>query len=334
MKPIYFKKLYFFASIICAMVFGQATAADLFPADSWGEEIWQLELGTQYVHQSNNLASLYGLAGGSSKLFADSTNSLDAVSELIAPDPEETWGVGGRIGYVFESHKYDIQLRYFGVFSDNDASNSESMLSSGVVFTTRDAHYNLNTAELMFGLYHKLTQRLSARSSYGVVFADIDQKTHANLSSTSISPFATVFKETSNFTGAGPKVRVDAWFDLIEDLTIVGEIGIAALLGNSEINQETMLDGGTPSENHYKNELDQVAIGVDTTLGLRYGYEFENNRAVFNIEAGYKFAAYLNAFQDADIEYSIADGTESLFYDSNADYSFSGPYINIGVDFW
>jgi hypothetical protein len=338
MKHNYFNKFFPFVSILF-LAFSHQALASLFPEDSLGEDIWQLELGTQYVHQSNNLANLYGLTGASGSMInADSTNFLTKISELIAPDPEDVWGVAGRIGYVFESHKYDIQLRYFGVFSENDANNSQSIVGSGPVFTTRDAHYNLNTAELMFGLYHKLTRRLNARSSYGVAFASIDQKSDANLSSSVLSPFATIFNEKSRFVGAGPKVRVDGWFDL-EDLfeysdgfSIVGELGVAALLGNSEIEQSTMLDGGTPTSNHYKNELDQVAIAVDTTLGLKYAYLYEDS--TINVEAGYKFAAYLNAFQDADIEFAIANNTESLFYNSESNYSYSGPYINVGVDFW
>ncbi len=332
MKWISLNKIYLFISILLLFVFRTASA-EIFPEESKGEDIWQLELGSQYVHQSNALASLYGRVVFGSSTNVTSTNFLDQVNELIAPDPEDEWGIAGRLGYVFDSHKYDVQLRYFGVFSDNDVHNQHNTISNGPVVADRYSHANLNTAELMFGIYHQLTRRLDVRTSYGVAFADIDQKSNAMLSSSVISPFATTFNTSTTFVGAGPKVRADAWFGLIDNFWVVGELGIAALLGSSELKQETILGGGNPSSNHFDSQVDQVAVGIDTTLGLKYGYEFKGDM-VLNLEAGYKFAAYLNAFEDEDFEYFIASSTEALFYDSVSNYTYSGPYINVALDFW
>lgn len=320
------------ALFIALFPFSAVSMAGMLPEGSGGEEIWQIEVNTMYVHQTNVIPQLYGLSVTPSTLFSDSTNPLNNLAELIAPDPEERWGVGGRLGYVFDSHKYDIQLRYFGIDTDSDFNGIASINGTSTFPLNQESSYDFNSAELMFGVYYKPVQPIMLRLSYGIAFVDIEQKTSATVSSVLVEGTTDIFHDKSSFYGFGPKFRVDGQLDIVNSFSVVGKVGVSTLFGQSkeQVDLYDTLDGTTIS-NTYNNSQDPVAIGFDTKLGVRYAGAL-GDRVSLNIEAGYQFDAYLNALQKDKVQQTIAAG--ELYYAAEENYTISGPYISLSMDFF
>lgn len=329
-------------ALVGLSIFTGVSSAAMFPQDSKGEDIWQVEGQFIFANQSNNLPQLWTTDienfGNALALPPPSpsfgSNFTDAFNNIVAPDPEERWGYGGRLGYVFSSHKNDIQLRYLGI------NTSEGQ--SGVTFANlsgksnapydNDQSFSFNAAELMFGNYYHPTKRLTLRASYGIAFADIHEDSTTHFDSTQGGQVSqTIIRYKTSFVGAGPKALLDADFGIYPTLSVVGNMGLALLYGESESVNELSTVSASSASIATNSSDNRVSPAVDAKLGFRYGYTATDDFTV-NVEAGYQLAAYLNAMQDDDTSANI-QGALTLFYDQEGDYVYSGPYINIGVDF-
>jgi hypothetical protein len=321
-------------ALISLSLFTTLASASMFPQDSKGEAIWQIEGQGLYANQSNNLPALYGAGGtgGGSSI----SSVAQQFSDIIAQDPEEHWGFGGRIGYVLPSHKYDVQLRYFGInmTGDRNASAFTPPLGNTPYTYDTDENFNFNSAEIMFGNYYKPTKRLMLRASYGIAFADIEQQSTTSLIGIG-DPGNVRTKLENSFVGAGPKVMLDGDFAITRPFSVVGSVGMSLLYGEAEvINHFTQTESGPGNDFDapYENSDNRVAVGFDSKLGFRYAQTM-GERASINLEAGYKLAAYLNAMEDQDIELIVPNGGPFLLSESESNYTYAGPYVNLGVDF-
>lgn len=334
-------------ALITLGFFTTTAFAAMFPEDSEGEDIFQVEAQFLYANQSNNLYQAFGYDVDSNRASLVST---DYFNSIVAPDPEERWGFGGRLGYVFSSHKYDVQLRYFGINTTeaHDGVTTAPSFIVGPASYDNDQNFNFNSAELMFGRYFFPTEQLTVRMSYGIAFADIDQDstTHSSFNSNTLSALINqTFQYANSFTGAGPKIMFDAdySFDGIygfdESFSIVGGVGIGLLYGESENTNNTSitthgLSGPITSEAPYNNSDDRVVPLFDAKLGFLFNDFIHDN---FNIEAGYKLSAYLNAFDGQDVSQTfqnpVGKTPETIMYDQEKNYVYSGPYMNFALDF-
>lgn len=311
--------------------FTTISSAAMFPYDSEGEDIWQVEGQLIFANQSNNLAQFWGADSDGGGTVPN--NLFTVFNDAFVPDPEERWGFGGRLGYVFESHKYDVQLRYLGI---NTSEQENGTIESKIPFDN-DQSFSFNSAELMFGNYYKLSKRLILRASYGVAFADIVQDSTTHFSNTTFSGSTTAYKTKfrTSFVGAGPKVMADGDFRLYDSFSVVGSMGLGLLYGESESNIDINAAGAQNFDAPVSSSNDRVSTLIDGKLGFRYGYTATDDYTV-NVEAGYKLAAYLDAMQDEEVGMSIPSGgvfPTDLYFDQDGNYVYSGPYINVGVDF-
>ncbi len=328
MRSTNIKALLFFLSSFCC----STVIAGMLASESAGKPVWQAEVNTMYVDQSNVLPQISGVTLGPSSILG-SSNPFGKLADLIAPDPNDVWGVGGRLGYVFASHKYDIQLRYFGVNSDMDTNRVQTIAGIGTFPFEQDSGYHFNSAELMFGVYYKLSQRLTSRISYGVAYVDIDQTTNATAIDLLRDNELTTFNDKSHFFGFGPKVRLDGQFDLIGSLSAVAAVGVSSLFGESKTEADFTDTTNVLIVSTYSKSTDPVAIGIDAKLGLRYAATLGDEYSL-NIEAGYDFDTYLNAFEGSKFQQTSGATGETLFYATDSNYTNSGPYISLSMDFF
>jgi hypothetical protein len=290
---------------------------------------WQFAVEGLYAQQSNNLPILYGFTP---LITTNNTNAYQELGDALFPDPEGSFGFGAEIGYLF-SEAYDIQLRYFGIWSDADANGTLSEFGapppSEPFYYYTDEEFNLNTAELMFGYFYEATEDLMIKSSFGVTFADIEQKNNSILDNIG-SPGDAFAHIKSTFVGAGPKAQVDGLFELSDYFAIVGNLGLGLLLGESKVTNHITQQPPYSFDDYYEDSEQRVALEVDSKLGVLYDQEIDNETYI-NIEAGYKFVTYLNALQDDPIQLLVSDNT--LLFQADSDYYYSGPYVMLGIDF-
>ena len=118
-------------ALISLSLFATMASASMFPQHSKGKGIWQIEGQGLYAEQSNNLPVFYAVVPTNGGGGGTVNNDAQQFANILAQDPEEHWGFGGRIGYVLPSHKYDIQLRYFGINMTNANNGGADIPSLG-----------------------------------------------------------------------------------------------------------------------------------------------------------------------------------------------------------
>ena len=178
------------------------------------------------------------------------------------------------------------------------------------------------------------------RLGYGLGFVRIDQQAKDSFDVTEIISDSS-YNDTSSsnsFIGLGPKATLGADFRILNNVYMVGEIGLSVLYGKSKAELRT---GGTTIEGvlfipstHYKEENYQGALGFEGKVGLAYVAAMSEDIAV-NLEVGFKGQSYVNALQDDQINAAVNPLAEiesdSVGFDGT--YSNFGPYVNLSVDF-
>jgi hypothetical protein len=339
-----------------------ATASASFIPYNWEDEdegIWQATFQGAYYDQSNNLAQVENINIVSGE--PNSSNNADLLFPPLSADPEKEWGYTANLGYIFPSHKYDIQASYTWLLSDASTSDSgivailENYSPVNPTNTGADVNFNFHEAELTLGNYQELTERAMFRFGLGIIFVDIKQETE-NANTTSFFPASFPIPDinidgTANFKnqfrGLGPKFTLDGHFNLNQYFVLVGGAGISALWGKSEAklnanNIATFGDGGTslPDTNHFESSDHKTIWGLDGNAGLRFEQTL-SERFAWNIEAGYQATKYFNALEDGSaaitlrgdnsIPPTVGTATENVSFEG--DYYNFGPYITLGVDF-
>jgi hypothetical protein len=314
--------------------------AGMFPEieENENEGIYILGVEGQYFNQTNNLAELTN-SNGASNVDPNVTHDL-----ATPPDPEQEWGYSINAGYIFPSHKYDVQANFTSVRADASKSFGATPLGGGlgssqITSAKTEANYDYWEADITFGNYIKRHKHLMYRLGYGIAYANIDQKSNENINQISggnpPTPFTSTIKMDNKFWGVGPKLTFDGQFDVQKYFGVVGGIGLSALYGESKANLTlnstgTTFGGGTISVDE---KDDRIAFGVDAKLGLRFMYLINDDYA-FSVESGYKGTTFFNALQGNNFDVA-ARGSEvgSGSFSQNENYSNYGPYANLTVEF-
>lgn len=312
-----------FTSLIIASFFSSGiTSANIFPKESKDEGIWQVSATGIYFTQSNNL---------------DIANSIIPPIGLLGlnidTQPEQDFGYTAALGYIFPSHKYDLQGSFSWINSDKTAN---ALFTQGSDFASRksDLQYEYNEAEITLGNYFKLNKRFLIRFGYGLSYVAIKQKStdYFNIDD------AEFFKENSEnkFWGIGPKFTLDNLFSFTPSFSFVGRLGASLLFGQSEsfISSAFYPVAQPGSTEFITGDLEQTraTFGFDGELGLRWDQDF-NDDFSFNLEAGYQGVTYLNALQDMGV--AIGDPTAfSTGLGNQGNYYNYGPYVTFGLDFF
>lgn len=102
---------------------------------------------------------------------------------------------------------------------------------------------------------------------------------------------------TSTYTGAGPRLGLNATYNLFRGFTFVGQLSGAILQGRMQPAQYSftaVFDDVVNSEQIKSRSATQVVYASDAKLGL--GYSRPLGRALLEIESGFKTAVYMDAF--------------------------------------
>jgi hypothetical protein len=156
-------------------------------------------------------------------------------------------------------------------------------------------HFRYDAVNLTAGHLWRAGQSFQMRVFGGVQFGSITQ----NLTG-SFSDFGGANTQTnttnSKFTGAGPRLGVDAQFNL-RNFQFFGDMAAVALVGSqhSGMNFNTtsaLFPAGNPQSFTSPNAT-QIVPGLDTRLGG--SYSFPLGKGICKIEAGYQAVVYVSA---------------------------------------
>jgi hypothetical protein len=138
-------------------------------------------------------------------------------------------------------------------------------------------------------------QPFQVRVFGGVQYASIDQTITGVFSNYSGSDRQTNVTDSS-FTGAGPRLGVNAQFNG-RRFQFIGDMAVCALIGTQHLAQKyntvsPTIPTGNP-QTFTSPDATQVVPGLDSKLGTSYSLPI--GRGIFKIEAGYQAAIYMNA---------------------------------------
>ena len=154
--------------ITACLSYSNMTMANLFPKESKDDGIWDISITGGYDFQSDNLAI-------ANAVVPNVNNSGGGgLPPFIDTQPEQTWAWGVGLGYIFPSHKFDIQASFNRLYTDK--TEQVSSLSSGLDIQRKsNLSYDNNEAEITLGNYFKLHSRSLMRFGYGLQYATVNK---------------------------------------------------------------------------------------------------------------------------------------------------------------
>lgn len=236
--------------------------------------------------------------------------------------------------YVFPSSGNDIQInwehlrtsdsssvavsnpttQWISPFSQTGPSTSEFYNQIGI-FYLKAAHAQLNFAYDMVNIDAGQTVNLGAltqvRLFAGLSCVRLQEKLVTKFfNNTSIDPAPPAaaipdpslqyitLNNTTNYTGAGPRLGLTATQDVFRGLTFVGQLSGAVLAGSMQPARyafQGVFENNIDSEAIASRSVTQVVYATDAKLGLGFQHLF-GNRFTLNIESGFKAALFINPF--------------------------------------
>ena len=155
----------------------------------------------------------------------------------------------------------------------------------------------------------------------------------------------------SKYFGAGPDLGLNVQYQTNSGFGVVGQILGTLTVGSMRTQDNftstsarlTSLGIGTSHQNITAPNETQVVPGADGKLGVFYAYQ-GSSIASFTVEAGYRFAAYLNAISTVEpgtlvqpgtviVTPEFSTGTMAIVstHATNRPFNFSGPYLNLKI---
>lgn len=304
-------------------------------------------------------------------------NGFGAYGEGVEPDYD--FGYGFELGMQIPGTTDDVTVNWQQLNTDNTdhvgpiGSNQTIVLPdlNDVDAAEGKARLDYDAVNLEFG--HTIYQgpwivRPFAGVQYARITGDLDTTGTAQASGQFLGQELTgkavdFVDEDGDFHGIGPRVGVDAKYNLGYGFGIVGEAAGELLVGtaNSSLNATNAInvydaDGDklasantvysvNPEEEH------TVVPGLEAKAGLAYDTAI-NPSLCFGIEAGYYVADYLHAVPRSnapeDVSFSSNSGSSvngngssnnsnvsSSFFanNRNQDFSMQGPYVAVSLNF-
>ncbi|QLH41487.1 MAG: hypothetical protein HWD59_01335 [Coxiellaceae bacterium] len=291
-------------------------------------------------------------------------------STIESIDPNYSFGYGINVGYIFPGTGNDVNLSYFyfnGTGDDSEIPGANQLDLTGLAVAAAVAGVGLvpiidfnvndftsstsstmadiiNQVDLTFGQFINVGCRLSLHPFAGARFADIqrDFNTTTTLSAdgdfrigeskavnfTENAQLST--QESSDFTGIGPLVGMDATYYIWNGIGVAGHFDTALLVGNIQDTLDTQttaittLSQGTAIQsftdtavvNVQTNNNTIVVPVIDAKLGLNWTYLFNNaHNSDMTLEVGYQVSNYFNAVEGID--------------GSSSDLGLNGFYANV-----
>ncbi|NNM59718.1 MAG: hypothetical protein HKM04_07870 [Legionellales bacterium] len=305
------------------------TGTPVIAPDSTGT--WSFGLEALYMESNTNFQ--YATVDGG--LNDDGEFQFDNESA------SNNWNWGGEVdvSYMFPGSSRDISASYTYLNQDGNDSVSapdvDGILdiagadSLGTNEAEADVDQTLNAATLTFGQLLTIGDRVSLHPFGGVQFADIDTTNKATYENdnevTDVETVTGIYKEHSEFTGAGPRAGIDAAVHFGNNFSIVGTFAGALLVGNMQSDFNAAEVGFIPDDID-NDSYTAVVPEFDAKLGLDYMYAFNPNTSM-NIQVGYEVVNYFNA-ESNDFHDSFAVNS----VDNTTDFNYNGPYLRLQLN--
>lgn len=272
-------------------------------------------------------------------------------SSIHSLDPDRVLGGGAYLGYVFPYTGRDIKFEV--TYLTENTSDSVVPPGGGVLWTplplydlatqassaTTGYNPDLGQAIVTVGQRFFGGTRFRLHTAMGAKVAYINRDlttTYRGLSSP--PPFNLItgnaaVKEKSKFSGGGPAIQVDGAYFVTKDFAL------AAHLTNS------ILIGGIKSQNAFTHDIlpnldtiidlksaSRAVPNIDGKVGLLYEHEFCGSFSKIQVELGYEFNHFFNAF---DNYRSAGTAFEPMLTPRHIkgihDFTVEGPYLSVGL---
>ena len=169
-----------------------------------------------------------------------------------------------------------------------------------------------------------------------------------SIPATAAGPFSVTQYESSRFSGAGPRIGVDANYRMRCGFGFIGEGAITALFGTMASNtnylgtSQTLINNGyaVPNPQYIADQhVFQVIPGFDTKLGVDYKRALSQTTTLV-VSTGYQAAVYINAISQylpGSLVQTKGLSTGSLYVETMnhilSNYSMQGPFLKLSLEF-
>lgn len=264
-------------------------------------------------------------------------------NDVLNTDGEYDWGFEASIGYIFPETANGIELSYRGLDTSSHDSNTADLINFVPFDTAGEMKNKYQSWDLMISQFLDVGDHMQMRFLGGIAYLSELEQTKTTDGFTELEgeefelDFDAQSKQTSSYTGLGPRVGVDARYNFGESkdengFGIVGGGSVAYYLGDLDSKNHSVLDVELLDDeepvfdvefgSHTKDELENHAVtNFRANLGVDYVYFFDNEAmSTLGLELGYQVDAYFNGVGQVD-----TFGTDL----DVSDITFSGPYLNL-----
>lgn len=274
----------------------------------------------------------------------------------LSPDYAPGFELGMR--YAFPNLRNDVGLNWthFSSKTKNStvAPNEDYFLGPDYIIgppggTIRRAdgsvQFSYDLVNLDFGQYVDLNP-IKLRLSFGLTNPYLGEEIKTTFSGIgSFGNWTMLQKVHVKFMGAGPRLGLGGIYDVGCGFGVIGEGGIAAILGSLSSKTDFLGNSETGSQNNHQFLKDttttQLIPGLDAKLGVNYRYAIDNSM-MLTATLGYQAAVYINAISQY-LPGSLLDipGVPSDFSSGGvfvatvnhtlSNYTVQGPFLNVAL---
>ncbi len=268
-----------------------------------------------------SVGTFYATSSADNTFYAYDSNLAEQEVSPIQVVPGYDFGVEASIGYIFNhANSLELAYRHFQTSDTSTASGQESPFGDSGDYNSK-LSYQLNAFDLMASHFVHLGH-MEVRLAGGLAYAQLEQKLYTNFFETKGS-FNEAANKKSKFEGFGPRVGVDARYDVGYDIGILGGVSLAYLFGDLDISLHTTEDNNPALTVTANADADNNAVtNIRMNLGADYAYFFGHKKgAMLGAELGFMADHYVDAIGDLNLGQNPYAAT------------FSGPYLNFKAGF-
>ncbi len=190
----------------------------------------------------------------------------------------------------------------------------------------------LDVVDFTAGRRIQVGSRVQLHPFAGIRFADIEQENRAyygrtNLVDGAIDTLTT--RDKSDFEGAGPRLGMDASFDIGKGFSVIGRIAGSLLVGDLDSHRDAtqaVNDNGAVVMTTEATKVDtamRVVPEADARLGLRFDHDI-NPHIAFGAELGYEVENYFDVIANSAFGYIDT-------VNHSSDFARRGPYLRVDM---
>lgn len=282
---------------------GMGQACEDGSCQSENQKSWEIGVDALYVRPAlSNFSHL-----GSTNLGHGGDLSADRYFQQ-----DMNWGVRAE-GSVFFDNNVDAKL----ALSDlSNSSKGNFLINFGLVDDGIDndavlAKSRVKWSDVVFelGQTQRFMQNKFVRFYGGLEYSSID--VNLDQYTTNINGTANILQEYK-FDGVGPRVGLDAFYNVVDGFNLYAKGSTAVLVGSSTRSdrQSFSTDPRLPVATGKRANSTVPVIGID----LGANYEFEFDYGLFTIQGGWRLTDYINALASAG---------------DSSNFSIQGPYLGL-----